>query len=369
MSSEDRAGGILRIDLYALAQNYETLKSQAPNSECAAVVKANAYGLGADKVGPALWQKGCQKFFVALPGEGIELRKHLPQAQIFILNGLLGDEEEYFTNGLIPVIGDLGSLICWNEFAKSKTRKLQAILHVDTGISRLGFTTTDMKELEDPNRWAYVDFLYVMSHLACADDAKDPMNYIQQTKLRDIRSALPENLQALPVTFANSSGVFLGSDYHFDLLRPGVALYGANPTPDQRNPMTDVIELKGKILQVDTLDKGTTVGYGSTYITQSKERIAKIAIGYADGYPRNLGGVADVSIDGARAPIVGRISMDMLAVNVSGISKEKCSAGNYVTLIGGGITLEEVAEKSGTIPYEILTSLGHRYYRDYVGGE
>ncbi|MBE7636996.1 alanine racemase [Sneathiella sp. P13V-1] len=369
MRSEDLAGGILRIDLDALVQNYEILNSQAPKAECAAVVKANAYGLGADRIGPALWNKGCRTFFVALPEEGIKLRHKLPQAQIFILNGLLGSADTYTENSLIPVIGDLQSLKKWNGFAKSKGLKLPALLHIDTGISRLGFVASDLEALHDVTYWDHIEILYVMSHLACADEAQNPMNYIQRNKLQELRSQLPENLQNLPISFANSSGIFLGQDYHFDLLRPGVALYGANPTPDKDNPMSDVIELKGKILQVDTLDKGTTVGYGSTYITQGKERIAKIAIGYADGYPRNLGGIAEVGIDGARAPIVGRISMDMLTVNMTAIPEEKSRAGEYVTLIGDGITLEEVAEKSGTIPYEILTSLGHRYYRDYVGGE
>ncbi len=370
MINSELAGGILDINLSALAENYRILCGQAPASECGGVVKADGYGLGAGIVGQTLYDAGCRTFFVALPAEGAKLRQVLPNVPIIILNGFFGDGALYLEHGLTPALGSLDDIVRWSDFCtKTAKQKLPAYLHVDTGISRLGIPPHDLPKLQElTTQIEAIDFKAVMTHLACADEPGHDMNETQCQNFDDVLNALPRNLKNLPRSFANSSGIFLGPDYQRDIMRPGVALYGANPTPNKPNPMQDVIELKGKIMQVDTLDKGTTVGYGSAYVTSRKERIAKIAVGYADGYPRNLGGIATAAIGGKRVPVVGRISMDMLTVDLTDIDEEISRVGDYVHLIGGGVPLDEVAKAAGTIPYEILTSLGHRYHRNYLGG-
>jgi len=370
MSHEELAGGILNINLSALAENYRILSAEAPSSECGGVVKADGYGLGVGIVGQTLYDAGCRTFFVALPAEGAKLRQVLPNVPIIILNGFFGDGSLYLKHNLIPALGSLDDITRWAEFCRNRAhKKLPAYLHVDTGISRLGIPNNDLPRLSNlQDEIDAIDFKAIMTHLACADEPGHTMNDIQRQNFQNVFRELPDSLKSLPRSFANSSGVFLGADYQLDIMRPGVALYGANPTSDKPNPMQDVVELKGKIMQVDTLDKGTTVGYGSAYITSRTERIAKIAIGYADGYPRNLGGIAEAAIGGKRVPVVGRISMDMLTVDITDINENISRVGDFVYLIGGGITLDEVAAKAGTIPYEILTSLGHRYHRNYLGG-
>ncbi len=361
------AGGYITIDLIAIQQNYRTLSEILKNAECAAVVKADAYGLGAQKVAPALAAAGCRKFFVALPEEGIEIRKLLPEIEIFILGGLFeGCENLYVHERLAPVLNSLEEIKIWSKLTQEHG-PLPAILHLETGICRLGLSEKDVLELaENPGWMDGIEFDYVMSHLASADMPSSSQNHDQKTQLQRLRNLLPEGLQKTPVSFANSSGIFLGEDFHFDLARPGIALFGGNPTPEKPNPMQATVQWQGKILQVHDVDSEKPVGYGATYRTLEKTRIATVGIGYADGYFRSLGNTAECAINNKRVPVVGRVSMDMIAIDVTSIPEDACKRGDLVNLIGGGITLDELANKAETISYEILTSLGHRCHRRYL---
>ena len=361
------SGGYLTIDLTAIQTNYKTLQDQLNGTECAAVVKANAYGLGAAKVAPALYAAGCRKFFVASPQEGIELRRILPEADIFILGGLFIDcEELYVQDRLAPVLNSLEEIRLWSTLTKSQG-PLPAIVHLETGICRLGLMQQDVQQLSQNPQWLDgIEVDYLMSHLASADNASSQQNEDQLSELKSLVAQLPVGLQKTPISLANSSGIFLGSDYKYQLARPGVALFGANPTPGHLNPMRPVVQWHGKILQIHDVDSEKPVGYGATYRTSQKSRIATIAIGYADGYFRNLGNKAYCTINNKRLPVVGRVSMDMITVDVTSLGQEECKRGDLATLIGGDITLDEVATHADTIAYEILTSIGRRCYRRYL---
>ncbi|MCR9212629.1 MAG: alanine racemase [Proteobacteria bacterium] len=360
-------GAHLTIDLGALQDNYRLLAQKAAPAICAASVKANAYGLGIEKVGPALADAGCQHFFVALPTEGIDLRKLLPDAKIYVLGGLLKEAEKYYLeHNLIPVLNHLQEIEMWADYA-NEVGPLSAVLHVDTGITRLGLLENEIRSLAaTPSLLDSLKIEYVMSHLACADDRTHPLNQQQLEKLHYFKGLLPEKLQETPISFANSAGIFLSKDYHFDMVRPGIALFGGNPMSAEDNPMKEVVHLQGKILQVQDVDSEIHVGYGATYRTQEVSRIATVSVGYADGYFRSLGNRAECAIKQNKVPVIGRVSMDIITIDVSTVAKEDCQPGDFVDLIGNGVTLDEVAAHAETIPYEILTSLGNRYYREYL---
>ncbi|GLQ07585.1 alanine racemase [Sneathiella chinensis] len=361
------AGGYLTIDLGALRANYRTLQEKLGDTECAGVVKADAYGLGIERVAPALAEEGCRKFFVALPEEGVTLRRLLPDVEIFILSGLFQDcEELYVRDRLAPCLTSLEEIRRWSA-AASRHGPLPCILHLDSGISRLGLMEGPLRELaENPDWLDGLEVEYLMSHLACADSPENSYNEFQLEKLNTAISLLPPALRDTPVSFANSSGIFLGPEFQRDLARPGVALYGGNPTPGKPSPVRPVIHLQGKILQVHDVDSNIAVGYGASYRTAKNGRIATVSVGYADGYFRAFGNSAFCAIQNRKIPVVGRVSMDMLTIDVTDVEPELCKPGELVSLIGGAIDIDELADKAGTISYELLTSLGHRYYRRYI---
>ena len=363
------AGAHLTIDLEALKENYRLLRDKAAPAECAAAVKANAYGLGIERVGPALYAAGCRHFFVALPGEGITLRKLLPDARIYILAGLLPETEAaYLEYDLEPVLNSLHDARLWSAYAADHG-PLRALLHLDTGITRLGLLEGEIQELTaNPGLLENIEIDFVMSHLACADTPDHPLNREQLERLHYFRTLLPEKLRNTPVSFANSAGIFLGSDYHFDMVRPGIALYGGNPYGGTPNPMREVVHLQGRILQVQDVDSEFPVGYGATFRAEKLSRIATVSVGYADGYIRALGNKAECAIKSTKVPVVGRVSMDIITIDVSKVPQEDCAPGGFVDMIGGAVPLDEVAAHAGTIPYEIFTSLGNRYYREYLEG-
>ena len=362
------AGAHLTIDLGALQANYRLLADKAAPAECAASVKADAYGLGIEAVGPALYAAGCRRFFVALPDEGITLRRLLPDAVIHILAGPLPEAEEiYLEHRLVPVLNSRPDINRWAGFAAAKGKTLAALLHIDTGMTRLGLPEAEIQALAaDPAPLKHLRIHFVMSHLAAADQPEHPMSAEQRNRLLTLRRLLPPPLDSAPLSLANSAGVFLGPDYHFDMVRPGIALYGGNPQPGHPNPMREVVRLKGRILQVADVDSEIPVGYGATYRTGKPARIATVSVGYADGYLRALGNRAECAAGSVRVPVIGRVSMDMITVDVSKAPADACKPGDFVDLIGGAIPLDEVAEHAGTISYEILTSLGRRFHRDYV---
>lgn len=362
-----RAGAILRIDLDALAENYRILAGQAaPGVDCAAVVKADAYGLGMDRVAPVLFTAGCRQFFVAHLDEGINLRALLPEAEIHVLGGLMpGLEHDFLAHRLSPTLNSLGEVETWAAEAGRQGHRLSADLHVDTGMRRLGLPPDELDRLAgEPERLAGIAVSFLISHLACSEVQDHGLNAQQLADFRQARDRLPQ----APASFANSSGVFLGPDYHFDLLRPGVALYGANPTPDRDNPMRPVVRLQSRIWQVRDAQPGETVGYGATFEVGRPTRIATVALGYGDGYPRTLSNQGQVFVAGQAAPIIGRISMDSTTIDVSGLAEDQVRPGTLVDVIGPGNPVDAVASAADTVAYELLTRLGRRYHRSYSGG-
>ncbi len=289
---------ILTVDLGALTDNYRRLRREAAGSEVAGVVKADGYGLGAPEVAGALWDAGCRSFFVAHVEEGIEVREHLPDAAIYVLHGLpAGSEEAIEAARLIPVLNHPGELARYAETARKGGRRLPAALQIDTGMCRLGFNRAEIERL-DRAQLDRVELVLVMSHLACAEEPTNPLNERQRLRFEEVRQMLPPARASL----ANSSGIFLGAAFRFDLCRPGVALYGVNPTPDRANPMAPVITLEAPVLQVHEVSEPATVGYGATYAARAGARIATVPLGYADGYPRSASNRASARIAGPVGP-------------------------------------------------------------------
>ena len=369
----DRAGARLIIDLGAIRRNYRALVARVGERvTVAAVVKADAYGLGAAKVAPELAAAGCGDFFVATLAEAVALRRTLPEARILVLNGnLAGTEPALAAHALVPVLNDLGAIERWAAHARAAGTALRAVVQVDTGMCRLGLAGDEAERLAaEPERLDGLTPALLMSHLACADDPEQPMNEAQRRRFEQWRGRLPP----MPASLANSSGVFLGPSYHYDMVRPGAALYGINPLPRAPNPMAEVARLQGKIIAVRDVDTAMTVGYGATHRVTRKGRVATVPIGYADGFPRALGnhasgvlaerGASDVSL-----PVVGRVSMDLITLDVSDLPPEQTEIGTYVDLIGGRRAVDDVAAEAGTIGYELLVRLGRRIPRVYRRGD
>ncbi len=325
-------------------------------------MKANAYGLDADRVVPVLWDAGCRRFFTANLEGALAVRTRLPEAEVHTLNGLMGDPHDYVGNNVVPVLNDLDQVEKWAACAKQLGQRLPAILHTDTGMSRLGLPDDELHALLDrPELIEAIDLLYVMSHLACADEPTHPMNGRQREKFAAILSRFP----GVRGSLANSSGIFLGREYHADMIRPGYAVYGGNPTPGRPNPMEPVVRLSAQITQVRNAKPGQTVGYGAHYRIEEPTRIATIPVGYADGYLRALSDRGIASIGGVEVPVVGRVSMDLVTLDIGALPTEKARVGTWVDLIWGREMLDIVAERAGTIGYELLTALGRRYPRSY----
>lgn len=366
--ASDRAGATLTIDLDAVAANWRLLADRlAAGRGCGAAVKADAYGLGAARVVPALAAAGCRNFFVATIDEGIAIKPLAGAAEVYVLHGpFAGTEDDFAGHGLIPVLNTPEQVSRWAAFTAGRGRRLPCAIHCDTGMNRLGLTEAEAAALAaDAARLAALSPALLMSHLACADSAAHPANAAQLAAFRRLRAAFPP----LPASLANSAGIFLGTDYHFDLARPGAALYGVNPCPGRANPMRQVIRLQGKILQVREIDSPMTVGYGAAHRVRRKGRIATVAVGYADGYLRSLGGRGHGHIGGVRVPVVGRVSMDLITFDVTATPPHLVHAGAVVDLIGPEHPVDALAEEAGTIGYEILTSLGGRYRRVHLGGQ
>jgi alanine racemase len=362
----EQAGALLTIDLGAICANYRLLRERVGAGACAAVIKADGYGLGAARVAPALAAAGCRHFFVAHLDEAIALRPHLSEsAALYVLHGSPpAVEAEFLAHRLIPVLNSLLQVDAWAALARAKGEALPAILQVDTGMSRLGLSARELATVaEDPHCLDGIELRYVMSHLACAEQQEHPMNAQQLTAFRQALQRLPR----APASFANSSGIFLGPDYHFDLARPGAALYGVAPVAGAPNPMCQVVRLQGKVIQVRRIEAGTAVGYSARYRAPSARRIATVSVGYADGYLRSLSDRAVAWFGDTALPLVGIVSMDTISLDVSDLPEDALQPGSLVDLINERQTVDALAQAAGTIGYEILTSLGGRYARDYVG--
>jgi alanine racemase len=366
-SGEAEAGGVLTIDLAAIAANWKRLYGMTVPVECAAVVKADAYGCGIARVVPALKKVGCRTFFVADIAEGRRVRALAPDAVVYVLNGLMPSTAPAFADAnLRPVINSTTELAEWDTFVASNNWQGGAALHIDTGMNRLGLTPEEAVAIAPRVQAEGHGFKLLMSHFACAEVPDHPMNDRQLRLFREIRILF----RGVPSSLANSAGIFLGGTAHCDLVRPGIALFGGNPIPARKNVMRPVIELKGRITQVRQIKKGDTVGYGASFTAARPMRLAIVAAGYADGYFRAAAAAkskapAEVIIARKHCPLVGRISMDLLAVDVTELPDGVARRGEFATLIGGDIGVDELGAASGTIGYEVLTSLGKRYHRTY----
>jgi alanine racemase len=363
------SGATLTVDLRAVRANYRLLRSKlgAP-ALCAGVVKADGYGLGASSVSRALFAEGCRHFFVAHLDEGLALRPYLPRsAAIFILNGLpRGAERECAAAGLVPVLNSLEQAEAWSDCAHQLKRSLPAVIQVDSGMNRLGLTAKDAAILAETHaRMGAFDLRYIMSHLACADTPAQEANAIQLAAFRRLAALFPD----VPRSLANSSGIFLGPDYHFSLARPGVALYGVNPDPAAANPMRPVVRLTAKVIQLRDVVPGDCVGYGWDARARGEARLATLSIGYADGFHRAWGKGGAVFFEGVRLPIVGRVSMDSIVIDASAVAPGRLGPESEVEVIGDHQPVDDLASAAGTIGYEVLTGLGSRYQRIYLGAE
>jgi alanine racemase len=364
------ATGLLIVDLDAIVANWKKLEKTAVPAECAAVVKANAYGLGAEPVARALASAGCKTFFVATLDEARVVRAAVPQATLYALDGFFQNTgDAYAKFDCKPVIGDLNELAEWDVFCRRSGWTGGAAIHIDTGMNRLGLTVAEAQGIIPRINAGDHGIKLVMSHLVSAELLNNQTNARQLSTFREIASLF----SGVPASLANSSGIYLGPQFQFDLVRPGAALYGINPTPEADNPMQPVAEVKARIVQFRNIDRGETVGYGGTWTARRPTRLAIVSAGYADGYLRAASANdgtrgAEVVVAGKRCPIAGRVSMDLVAIDITDLAPNAARRGHMVTLLGEGITVDELAHHFGTIGYEVLTSLGPRYARIYKGG-
>jgi alanine racemase len=357
------AAVVLDVDLDAVAMNWRLLCERHPRGAVAAVVKADGYGLGAVPVAKRLLREGCRHFFVAHLAEALVIRPEVPGAMVAALNGLWpGDAPEYVEHSVLPVLGSLGEVEAWSGQARRLGRSLPALLHVDTGMNRLGLTPAEVSRLAaEPGRLAGVELRYIMTHLTSAEVAIDPANGEQLRRFGAACAFLP----AVPRSVANSSGVFLGTEFASDLARPGAALYGLNPVPSRANPMRGCVRLRARVLQVRNAAPGERVGYSGTWTACRPTRIATVSVGYADGFLRALSNRGGARFDGIPVPLVGRVSMDLTTFDVT--DAPGAMPGAWLDLIGPDLPPDAVAERAGTNGYEVLTALGRRYQRAYLG--
>ncbi len=350
----------LTVDLGAVARNYSIICTRiGPHCRAAGVIKADAYGLGMKEIWAALESQGCPLYFVATPDEALALRA-LTKKPAGVLGGVFpGIEEEFIRHNLWPVLNSLEDIARWQQAAVRRGLSLPAIVHFDTGMNRLGLPAHEAEILcGDPGRLDGVDVKMIMSHFACADEADSPMNAEQAARFDKIAAYFPQAEKSL----ANSSGIFRSPAYHHDLVRPGMALYGLNPTPEESNPMQPVVTLATRILQVKAVRAGETVGYGASYKFDRDATVATVALGYADGVLRSLGNKGTLYYEGRACPVVGRISMDLVTVAVEGAAPQP---GQTMEVLGPHQSADDLAAAAGTIGYEILTALGRRYQRHY----
>ncbi|GES44754.1 alanine racemase, biosynthetic [Rhizobium dioscoreae] len=371
------AGLRLTVDLGALVENWRDLAHRSGKARTSAVVKADAYGLGIEDVGETLYAAGARDFFVATADEGATLRLYAPEARIFVLSGIWpGMERRFFENDLVPVIASEEQLTFWMSVL-SDYGDYPCALQVDTGFNRLGLPMDDAIALaDDVSRPASFAPVLVMSHLACGDDPSNAMNGQQLEAFRKVSAAF----EGIEASLANSAGIFLGADYHFDLTRPGIATYGGEAVPGMANPMRPVATAEARIIQTRSVKAGETVGYGRALQLTRDSRLAIVSAGYADGYMRSQSsagvplrqtGIAGGHgfIAGHKVPVAGRITMDLTIFDVTDLPENLVRAGDYIELFGSNISVDEAARAAGTIGYEMLTSMGLRHERRYISEE
>lgn len=358
----------LIVNLKATVSNYQTLSKLASKAECSAVLKADAYGLGAIPIALRLHRAGCRKFFVAYADEAVNLRQAFIQldlkAEIIVLNGLIAGTETIFTDyNITPTLTDLDQINRWQTHSKALGRKLSAALHVDTGMSRTGLPSKELDTLvETPSLLEGIDISLILSQMVYSHEENLIFSAYQRQRFDSALKQLPK----APASLAKSGAIFLGSDYHYQLVRPGIGLHGINPTLGAQNLLTPAVSLWAKVYQVQEISIGQTVGYAQDYKAKLPKRIATLTVGYADGYPWALANKGYVLFGDYKAPLIGRVSMDLLTIDVTDIPESIVYNGTWAQLIGNDITIERIAETAETVPYEILLRLGKRFQRIYT---
>lgn len=354
---------VFNINLKKITQNYNLVKSQNPNAILSAVIKDNAYGLGAIEVAAELYNNAnCRHFFVAHAKEGALVRPHIPNAAIYVLQGIGKDSLKYFQdNNLTPAISSPEMLSYWQQH---KIAGIRPIIHIETGLNRLGFKEEDLEKLSTKD---LQEFSYVLSHLACADEDTHPLNAQQLAKFNAIKTKyFPDT----PCTLSASGGTFLGSQYHFNMLRLGAVLYGINSAPYCSTQPHNVIELKAPVLQIKSITKGESVGYSASFVAQKDMQIAIISIGYGDGIPRSLSNCGKVVFYHNQkpyfSPILGRVSMDNIICDISNIPT--LLVGDFGYIYDNTQTINDVAPLANTIAYELISNLGKnpRFIKNYI---
>ena len=367
---EDRTGALLTIDLAAVAENWRVLKKRVtPGCDVGAVVKADAYGLGLDPIARTLKAAGCETFYVAHLDEGIALRAAIGKAlRIVVMHGPnRGTERDFVAHNLVPVLSTPPQLAAWRRFAQAQDVLMESIVQIDTGMNRLGLTASEFAaHLGDPDAFVGLHPLALMSHLACADTPDHPLNAQQSARFASSLAAFRGKFADAKGTLVNSSGIFLAALFHHHLARPGAALCGVNPTPGKTNPMIPVVRLQAKILQVHRVDAASPVGYGATFQARDGAKLATVSMGYADGLLRAWSQGGTGSVEDIAVPVAGRVSMDLTTFDVSNVPDSALMPGAFIDILGTRHTVDDVAREAGTIGYEVLTALGHRYTRRYL---
>jgi alanine racemase len=368
-SARDGFGASLTIDLNALVENWQILRDLSQQGDCAAVIKANGYGLGLEEVCEALYQAGCRSFFVALPDEGARTRTIAKDAAIYVLDGYWPEAQDIFLeHHLRPVLGNLQEIDEWSALNQDQESALDCALHIDTGMNRLGLSMNEAVEISQNKALiSQLGVSLVMSHPACADTPDHEMNILQKERFRRVKTLFP----SIPASLANSAATLAGGDWIHDLSRPGIALYGGRSLQNSAITMKPVAYLSARILTIRDIQPGEAVGYGANEHVSRDSRIAIVAAGYADGYQR-LAGSSDgnkgafAAIQGHKVPLIGRVSMDLIALDVTDLPERLAERGTMVELLGNTITVDDVADHAQTIGYEILTGLRHRFKRTYI---
>ncbi len=356
----------LTVSLPAITANWQLLRSKFTGQECGAVVKADAYGLGAIPVATALEKAGCNTFFVATLEEAIELREALPDVRILVFHGVQkGEEFAFIAHRLIPVLNSPEQIARWKPVAAEHIHAVSA-LHIDTAMARMGLQPETFAALmkNDPSVLDACRVGLLMSHLACAPEGDEMLNAGQLALFQQTVALTPD----IPASLCNSGGIFLPQAFHFHLARPGCSLYGIAPQCHGKNPMQQVAIWEAPILMTRTLEREQAVGYGATATAKKGTRIATVASGYADGYPRYLSNKGVGYIGEHRVALLGRVTMDMLCFDVSAVPESATQEGAMITLLGDrdGIRVDDLALEAGTIGYEILTRIGSRVHRIYL---
>jgi alanine racemase len=363
----------LTVDLGALADNWREMARRSGSARTAAVVKADAYGLGLEDCGTALYEAGARDFFVAVVQEGVTLRTYAPDARIYVLSGIWpGQEALFFEHDLVPVLASEEQLALWMSFT-AEHGDHPCALQVDTGFNRLGLPLEEAVAFaNDVSRPASFSPVLVLSHLHSGDTPSSPLNRAQLESFQRVAAAF----EGIPASLAASGGIFLGPDYHFDLTRPGIAVYGGEAVNGMK-ALKPVVKAEARIIQIREALSGSTVSYGATHQLSRNSRLAVVSAGYADGYLRSVSGSgvpiraggtpgAFGFIAGRRVPVIGRVTMDLTIFDVTDIPASDIKAGDYIELFGPNVLLDDVARAAGSIGYELLTGLGLRYERRYI---